>query len=78
MCVSLSLSLVEWNRMDVDVFFVCCFVVFLVVSVSLLWNFGMGMDGFVCLLALPTTKALKDIVFRFIIEYSSSLRDFGL
>jgi len=28
-------------------------------------------------LALPTTKALKDIVFRFIIEYSSSLRDFG-
>jgi hypothetical protein len=31
-----------------------------------------------CLLALPTSKALKDIVFRFIIEYSSSLRDFGL
>jgi hypothetical protein len=31
------------------------------------------------LVALPTTKALKDIVFRFIIEYipSSSLRDFG-
>jgi hypothetical protein len=28
------------------------------------------------LLALHTTKALKDIVFRFIIEYSS-LRDFG-
>jgi hypothetical protein len=28
-----------------------------------------------CLLALPTTKALKDIVFRFIIEYSR-LRDF--
>jgi hypothetical protein len=26
-------------------------------------------------LALPTTKALKDIVFKFIIEYSS-LRDF--
>jgi hypothetical protein len=30
------------------------------------------------LLALPTTKAKKkDIVFRFIIEYDSSLRDFG-
>jgi hypothetical protein len=29
----------------------------------------------VSLLALPT-KALKDIVFRFIIEYNSSLRDF--
>jgi hypothetical protein len=28
------------------------------------------------LLALPTPKARKDIVFRFIIEYSS-LRDFG-
>jgi len=28
------------------------------------------------LLALPTTKG-KDIVFRFIIEYYSSLRDFG-
>jgi hypothetical protein len=28
------------------------------------------------LLALPT-KANKDIVFRFIIEYYSSLRDFG-
>ncbi len=31
---------------------------------------------FMYLLALPTTKALKDIVFRFIIEYSSS-KDLG-
>jgi hypothetical protein len=29
------------------------------------------------LLALPTTKKAKDIVFRFILEYYSSLRDFG-
>jgi hypothetical protein len=30
----------------------------------------------ISLLALPTTKALKDIVLGFIIEYSS-LKDFG-
>jgi hypothetical protein len=36
---------------------------------------GFKSSNHLCLLALPTTKALKDIVFRFIIEYSS-LRDF--
>jgi hypothetical protein len=37
---------------------------------------SIGTKDLVRILALPTTKALKDIVFRFIIEYSSSLRDF--
>ncbi len=64
-----------WNQMDVCMH-ACIHKGGFVQCIFCLFSFGNYIVWKLCLLPLPTTKARKDIVFRFIIEYSS-LSDFG-